>query len=112
MYYKSPEIAPLAQPANPLEATRSGGTHRRGTRMPMEDLASAVARGAAGAAAIGAARAGTASAAPAGAGAATDPCGLDDFFRGIRGGIWRDTGRYREIPGDTRRYEIRADTGR
>jgi len=28
------------------------------------------------------------------------------------GGIWRDTGRYREIPGDTRRYEIRADTGR
>ena len=32
MYYKSPEIAPLAQPANPLEATRSGGTHRRGTR--------------------------------------------------------------------------------
>ena len=28
------------------------------------------------------------------------------------GGIWRDTGRYREIPGDTGRYEIRADTGR
>ena len=33
MYYKSPEIAPLAQPANPLEATtahRSGGTHWTG----------------------------------------------------------------------------------
>ena len=40
--------------------------------------------------------------------------GVDGFFRGIRGGIWRDlagyggiwrdTGRYREIPGDTRRY--------
>jgi hypothetical protein len=28
-----------------------------------------------------------------------------------RGTIWRDTGRYREIPGDTGRYEIRADTG-
>ena len=37
MYYKSPEIAPLAQPANPLEATTGagalgGGTRRRGTR--------------------------------------------------------------------------------
>ena len=28
------------------------------------------------------------------------------------GGIWRDMAGYREIPGDTRRYEIRADTGR
>ena len=83
MYYKSPEIAPLAQPANPLEATTgeattgagaptgggSGGGAPTGTAMPMDDLAGAVARGAAGAAAIGAARAGTASAAPAGAGA-------------------------------------------
>ena len=35
--------------------------------------------------------------------------GVDDSFRGIRGGIWRDTGRYREIPGDTRGYdEIRS----
>ena len=48
--------------------------------------------------------------------------GVDGFFRGIRGGIWRDmagyggipgdTGRYREIPGDTRYGRIRADTGR
>ena len=48
--------------------------------------------------------------------------GVDGFFRGIRGGIWRDmagyggvwrdTGRYREIPGDTRYGQIRADTGR
>ena len=30
--------------------------------------------------------------------------GVDDFFRGIRGGIWRDMAGYREIPGDTRRY--------
>ena len=80
MYYKSPEIAPLAQPANLLEATTGEATTGAGaptggapagTAMPMEDLAGAVARGAAGAAAIGAARAGTASAAPAGAGAAT-----------------------------------------
>ena len=30
MYYKSPEIAPLAQPANPLEATTGvrRGDHR------------------------------------------------------------------------------------
>ena len=35
---------------------------------------------------------------------------LDDFFRGIRGGIWRDMAGYREIPGDTGRYrEIRSD---
>ena len=80
MDYKSPEIAPLAQPANLLEATTGEATTGAGaptggapagTAMPMEDLAGAVARGAAGAAAIGAARAGTASAAPAGAGAAT-----------------------------------------
>ena len=73
MYYKSPEIAPLAQPANPLEATTGEATTGAGaptggapagTAMPMEDLAGAVDRGAAGAAAIGAARAGTASAAP------------------------------------------------
>ena len=75
MYYKSPEIAPLAQPANPLEATTGEATTGAGaaptggapagTAMPIEDLAGAVARGAAGAAATGAARTGTASAAPA-----------------------------------------------
>ena len=78
MYYKSPEIAPLAQPANPLEATTgeattgagapTGGGAPAGTAMPMDDLAGAVARGAAGAAATGAARTGTAGAAPAGRG--------------------------------------------
>jgi len=83
MYYKSPEIAPLAQPANPLEGR---GDHRRGDRtgagapaggapagtaMPTEDLAGVVARGAGVAAATGAARAGTAGAAPAMRGAAT-----------------------------------------
>ena len=77
MYYKSPEIAPLAQPANPLEATTGEATTGAGaptggapagTAMPMNDLAGAVARGAAGAAATGAARTGTAGAAPAGRG--------------------------------------------
>ena len=42
--------------------------------------------------------------------------GVDGFFRGIRGGIWRDMagygGRYREIPGDTGRYQEIRDTGR
>ena len=83
MYYKSPEIAPLAQQANPLEATTGEATTGAGaaptggapagTAMPIEDLAGAVARGAAGAAATGAARTGTASAAPAGAGAGRRP---------------------------------------
>ncbi|EOD14799.1 hypothetical protein EMIHUDRAFT_197368 [Emiliania huxleyi CCMP1516] len=30
MYYKSPEIAPLAQPANPLEATTARRPPERG----------------------------------------------------------------------------------
>ena len=67
----------------PLEATTgeattgagapTGGGAPTGTAMPMDDLAGAVARGAAGAAATGAARTGTAGAAPASgsAGAAT-----------------------------------------
>ena len=48
MYYKSPEIAPLAQPANPLEATTGEATTGAGvaptggapagTVMPIEDL--------------------------------------------------------------------------
>jgi len=47
MYYKSPEIAPLAQPANPLEATTGEATTGAGaaptggapagTAMPIED---------------------------------------------------------------------------
>ena len=41
--------------------------------------------------------------------------GVDGFFRGIRGGIWReirDTGRYGEMRGDARRYgEIQSDIG-
>ena len=49
MYYKSPEIAPLAQPANPLEATTGEATTGAGaptggapagTAMSMEDLGS------------------------------------------------------------------------
>ena len=85
MYYKSPEIAPLAQPANPLEATTGEATTGAGaaptggapagTAMPIEDLAGAVARGAAGAAATGAARTGTACAAP------VPTCGAD--FLGV-----------------------------
>jgi len=83
-----PLIAPLAQPANPLEATTGEATTPEfgvgapaggapaGTAMPMEDLAGAVARGAAGAAATGAARAGT-------AGAAACWCGCGDR-RGCR----------------------------
>ena len=37
--------------------------------------------------------------------------GVDGFFRGIRGGIWRDMAGYREIPLDARRYREIRDTG-
>ena len=38
--------------------------------------------------------------------------GLDDFFHGIRGEIWRDTAGYRGIPRDAGRYREMAQKNR